>query len=342
MAVDTVELSSVSDTTMVFHLGERTFRYDDLAPDTEYEFHGVAGRTLRPPPGELLCRFATVNDLHYGEVECGRIDDHPDGPILRRRPGESPYPELMNGAAVAEIARIDPIAVIVKGDLSNDGTVDEFAAFESHYGAAFGDRLYAVRGNHDAYRGQAEYGGDAWIDLPGLSVALLDTTIPEATTGRLLASQIEWLDDRLAGAGPTLLLGHHQQWLPGGDGPERRSHDYFGLHPDSGDALDAVCSRHPGVVGYAAGHTHRHRVRRMPRSGRPSIEVGCVKDFPGTWAEYRVHEGGVMQVVHRLSDPEALAWSNRCRALYSDFGVDYQQYALGSLEERCFVLPIAA
>ena len=45
----------------------------------------------------------------------------------------------------------------------------------------------------------------------------------------------------------------------------------------------------------------------MAVSGVPSIEVGCVKDFPGTWAEYRVYEGGVMQVVHRISIPEALA-----------------------------------
>jgi hypothetical protein len=171
---------------------------------------------------------------------------------------------------------------------------------------------------------------------------LLDTTIPYATPGALQPEQIDWLDDHLATAGRTLLLGHHQQWVPGGDGPERRSDDYFGLHPDTSDALDAVCSRHPNAIAYAAGHTHRHRVRRMAVSGRPTIEVGCVKDFPGTWAEYRVFEGGVMQVVHRISDPEALRWSNRCRVLYRDFGVDYEQYAMGTLADRCFVIPAPA
>ena len=50
--------------------------------------------------------------------------------------------------------------------------------------------------------------------------------------------------------------------------------------------------------------------------GVPCVEVGCVKDFPGTWAEYRVYEGGIMQVHHRISTPEALAWSERCRHLY--------------------------
>jgi hypothetical protein len=93
------------------------------------------------------------------------------------------------------------------------------------------------------------------------------------------------------------------------------------------------------IVAYTAGHTHRHRVRMMS-CGVPSIEVGCVKDFPGTWAEYRVYEDGITQVVHRMSSPEALGWSERCRHLLSDFGIDYETYALGTLEDRCFNIPL--
>jgi hypothetical protein len=138
-------------------------------------------------------------------------------------------------------------------------------------------------------------------------------------------------------------MGHHQQWIAGPNaepGDAKRSDDYFGLHPDASDALDEIAERRPGIVAYAAGHTHRHRVRPMTRSGIASIEVGCTKDFPGTWAEYRVYEGGVMQVVHRMSSPDALAWSESCRGLYSDFGIDYATYALGSLPDRCFTLPL--
>jgi 3',5'-cyclic AMP phosphodiesterase CpdA len=245
----------------------------------------------------------------------------------------------MNRAAVAEIAAIDPAAVIVKGDLSQDGTDEEFVAFEACYRTVFDDRLHVVRGNHDAYRGQDRYAGDRWIELPGITVGLLDTVIPEQTTGSLRPDQVLEIDDRLgATTGPVILLGHHQQWIPHPDGEGHRADDYFGLHPDASDALDELLVRHPRVIGYAAGHTHRHRVRPMRRSGRPSIEIGCVKDFPGTWAEYRVYEGGVMQVVHRISSPDALAWSERCRSLYADFGVDYESYALGTLADRCFVL----
>jgi 3',5'-cyclic AMP phosphodiesterase CpdA len=335
-----MDITTVADDLVVVHDGLDVRRYDGLAADTDHHFDGVSVRTLARPTGELLCRFATVNDVHFGEVEAGRIDDLPDGPIRRAEPGADPYPEVMNRAAAAEIATIDPAAVIVKGDLSVDGEHIEWDAFEACYRAPFGDRLHVVRGNHDAYRHQAEYAGDQRIDLPGVTVALLDTAIPGATTGTITTEQIDWLDAVCAEADrPVFVMGHHQQWI--GHGPDaKRSDDYFGLHPDASDELDELAARRTGVVAYAAGHTHRHRVRAMVRSRLPSIEIGCTKDFPGTWAEYRVYEGGIMQVVHRMSTPEALAWSESCRGLYSDFGVDYASYALGTLADRCFTIPM--
>jgi Icc protein len=335
-----MDITTVADDLVVMHDGLDARRYEGLAPDAEHDLDGVSVRTFARPAGELLCRFATVNDVHFGEVEAGRIDDLPDGPIRRAEPGAEPYPEVMNRAAAAEIAAIDPAAVIVKGDLSVDGEQVEWDAFEACYRAPFGDRLHVVRGNHDAYRHQAEYAGDQRIDLPGVTVALLDTAIPGATTGTITIEQIDWLDTVCAEVDrPVFVMGHHQQWI--GDGPDaKRSDDYFGLHPDASDELDELATRRPAVVAYAAGHTHRHRVRSMVRSGVPSIEVGCTKDFPGTWAEYRVYEGAIMQVVHRMSTPEALAWSESCRGLYSDFGVDYATYALGTLADRCFTIPL--
>jgi 3',5'-cyclic AMP phosphodiesterase CpdA len=334
-----MDVTTVTHDTVVLHEGTVVHRFENLEPDTLHRLHGLEVRTLPAPTGPLRSRFATVNDVHFGELEAGRIDDHPDGPIQRPGPGERPHPETMNEAAVAEIGAIDPDVVIVKGDLTQDGTPEEFASFEACYRTAFGDRLYVARGNHDAYHGQEEYVGDRWIELHGVAIALLDTTIPFATTGSLRAEQLDWLDARAeAATTPVLVMGHHQQWV-GGPG-SARSDDYFGLHPDASDGLDGIAERRPDVIAYAAGHTHRHRVRRMVRSSVPSIEIGCTKDFPGTWAEYRVYERGVMQVVHRMSTPEALAWSESCRGLYSDFGVDYASYALGTLTDRCFVLAL--
>ncbi len=338
-----MDITTVADDLIVMHDGVTVARYEHLDPATTYSFMGHQITTLARPGGELLCRFATVNDVHFGEVEAGRVDDRTDGPIQRADPGEPPYPETMNHGAAAEIAALDATAVIVKGDLSVDGQPEEWAAFEACYRDRFGDRLHVVRGNHDAYQGQTGYAGDQWIQLPGVAIALLDTVIPRRTTGNLLAPQMEWLETQVAAAHtPVIVMGHHQQWLAGAgiaDGNEHRSEGYFGLHPDASDALADVIARNARIVAYTAGHTHRHRVRHMP-CGVPSIEIGCVKDFPGTWAEYRVYEGGITQVVHRISTREALSWSERCRHLYRDFGVDYETYALGALEDRCCNIPL--
>lgn len=328
-----MDVTTVADDLIVCHDGDVVVRLEELQPATTYSVGDVSITTLPRPSGELLCRFVTVNDLHFGEVDCGRIDDNEGGPIQRVVAGEPPYTETMNRGAASEIAAISPAAVIVKGDLSLDGQLDEWEAFEACYRGIFGDRLHVVRGNHDAYHGQSAYAGDHWIELPGVSIALIDTVIPHGTTGHITADQLDWLDTRAAEADrPVVVMGHHQQWIAGASA--RRPADYFGLNPDCSDALASVVERRDRIVAYTAGHTHRHRVRRM-RCGVPSIEIGCVKDFPGTWAEYRVFEGGIMQVVHRVSTPAALLWSERCRHLYRDFGIDYETYALGTLEDRC-------
>lgn len=347
LGVATVDVTTVSDVDAVIHAVHEdgtveVHRLDGLAPDTDHspEIAGttVHFRTLPAPKGSLVCRVATVNDVHFGELAAGQIDDLTEGPIRRVGEGEPPYPETMNRAAADEMAAIDPAAVIVKGDLSLDGAPEEWAAFEACYRDRFGDRLHVVRGNHDAYRHQADYAGHQRIDLPGVTVALVDTVIPGATTGAFTTDDADWLDDVAATANrPVIVMGHHQQWIAGPSG--RRSEDYFGIDPDGSDRLDAVCTRRPAVLAYTAGHTHRHRVRSMRRAGIPSIEVGCTKDFPGTWAEYRIHEGSVMQIVHRMSSPAALRWSESCRTLYSDFGVDYESYALGTLADRCLAIP---
>jgi Icc protein len=333
-----VDITTVADDMIVAHQPAPTsavVRLSDLQPDTVHHIGDRVIRTLPRPDGQLLCRLATVNDLHFGEVECGKLDDDPRGPIQRAAPGEAPYPETMNHGAIAEMIPMDLAAVIAKGDLTNDGTDEEFAAFEASYRGGFGDRLHVVRGNHDAYRGQAAYAGDEWIELPGVAVALLDTVISQETTGSITKSQLEWLDDNTTQSDrPVIVMGHHQQWISG-----HRHDEYFGLDPESSDALNDVAARHPQIVAYTAGHTHRHRVRKMS-CGVPSVEVGCVKDFPGVWAEYRVYEGGITQVVHRVSSPEALSWSDRCRHILSDYGIDYEKYALGTLEDRCFNIPL--
>ena len=92
------------------------------------------------------------------------------------------------------------------------------------------------------------------------------------------------------------------------------------------------------ALGYGSGEGNSTFGVGWFLGGVPSIEVGCVKDFPGSWAEYQVYDGGILQIVHRISSPEALTWSEQCRTLYSDFGLDYTVYAMGRLEDRCLFI----
>jgi Icc protein len=328
------ELTTVADDEAVIHDGATMRRYTDLKPDTPHDIDGFSFRTL-PDLGERLAVIATVNDVHFGEEECGVINGLDVGPIFRSEPGADPYPEVMNRAAITEITALDADLVVVKGDLTCNGTDEEYAAFCAAYEPAFGDRLLHVRGNHDGYHGGTYAAAPTQrVDLPGVIVALLDTTDPGQTPGRVTAEQLEWLDDLAAGADrPVLLFGHHHVWSP--DSTQRPG-TYFGILPDPSERLVEVVTRHPGILGYFAGHTHRNRVRRIRATGdRPWVEVACVKDYPGTWAEYRVHERGVLQVHRRISTPEALAWSEQTRQMYAG---TYADYALGSLEERCFAM----
>lgn len=328
------ELTSVADDEAVVHVGADVRVYDELIPGTDYTYDGHSFRTF-PDLGERLATFATVNDVHFGETVCGVLESYDDGPTFSTEPGDDPYPEVMNRAVIADIEAISPDAVVAKGDLTTHGIREEYDAFLAHYGAAFGDRLLHVRGNHDAYAGET-FAADAPVAhvLPGVVLAVLDTVIPTDTPGRVTADQLEWLDDLAATADrPVLVFGHHHVWSPDSN---HRPDTYFGINPDDSECLVEVVARRPAIAGYFAGHTHRNRVRHIGATGAvPWVEVACVKDFPGAWAEYRVFEGGVLQVHRRASAPDALAWADKTRAM---FGGAYVEYAFGALEDRCLVV----
>jgi predicted phosphodiesterase len=329
-------MTTVADDEAVFHDGVEIHEHRGLEPGTDYERDGLRFRTLPRPSGERLATVATVNDVHFGEIECGILNGVDDDPIYTAAPGDDPYPEVMNRGAIADIKAIDPDAVVVKGDLTSTGTRAEYQMFLNAYGPAFGERLVHVRGNHDAYYGE-DFASHAplLVTLPGVTLAVIDTSVPGKASGGVSPETLEWLDQTAAEADrPVLLFGHHHAWNP--DSAERPD-AYFGINPDDSEQLVAVVARRPRIVGYFAGHTHRNRVRRFSATGDvPWVEVACVKDFPGAWAEYRVYEGGILQVFRRISAPDALAWSHKTRDMYGGL---YEMYAFGTLEDRCF--PIA-
>lgn len=329
-----VDLTTVADDEVVFHEGVDVRRYDGLEPDTVYELEGREVRTL-PRFGERLATVCTVNDVHFGEVECGILDGFEGGPIYRAEPGDEPYPTLMNRCAITDVAAAEPDAVVVKGDLTTHGTRDEYQQFLDLYQPAFGDRLHHVRGNHDSYYGE-DFAAEApfTVELPGVTLAVVDTALPRMASGSVSADTLAWLDQLGADADrPVLVFGHHHAWNPDSS---VRPDGYFGLSPDSSEQLIDVFARRPRLAGYFAGHTHRNRVRHFTATGpTPWVEVAAVKDFPGAWAEYRIYEAGIVQIFRRISAPEALAWSEKTRDMYGGL---YESYAFGDLADRCFVV----
>ena len=313
-----------------------------LEPETPYSLQvdGVepspllpdAITTLARPSGRRLATFATANDVHFGEIECGRLGIAEEiGPIFSVGPGEPPYPEVMNHAAIDEMMDLAPDAVLVKGDLTDRGTEEEYEAFCTAYGR-LGSRMHHFRGNHDAMVSPTMAPrGPLSIELDGVTLAVLDTVVPGIDRGAVDANQIAWLDGLAAESTvPVLVFGHHHPWDPAS---HERSATYFGINPDDSEALCAVIARREAVAGYFAGHTHRTRTRRFPAARNVAItEIACVKDYPGAWAEYRVYEGGYTQITRRISSPDAMAWTEKTRGMFAGL---YRDYALGSLNDRC-------
>ncbi|MEZ5321160.1 MAG: metallophosphoesterase [Microthrixaceae bacterium] len=329
-----MELTTVADDEVVVFDGSSLVRYDALSPRHHYRLGGIEVDTLARP-GERYATIATVNDIHLGETVCGLIAGTEVGPVFRSEDGEEPYPELMSRGAVAAMQALEPDLVVAKGDLTGNGTIEEYRRFLDLYRSPFGDRLLHVRGNHDSYHG-GDFAAFPTVvrRVPGATVALVDTARTHLATGRLSPDQIDWIDSVGADSDePVLVFGHHHLWTAA-DGEPRE--DYFGVRPGDSVALMEVMARRPRILGYFAGHTHRNRVLRpIEAGGAVVVEVASVKDFPGVIAEYAVFENGVNQVVRRIGGSEQLRWTERTRGMFHGA---YECYAMGAIGDRCFTM----
>ena len=309
-------------------------KHHDLKAGNAYRIEGFSFQTL-PDLGRELCRFSTVNDVHFGETVCGSMDGSDIGPVFSVAEGETPYHDFMNEGAITEIQAIDPALVLAKGDLTSEGTLEEYQRFLEFYRGAFGERLFHIRGNHDTARAEGiKADVKVCVELPGVTVVTIDTVRPNSAGGTVYGHELEWLDELARTTSqPLLVFSHHQIWNPA---TPYRSEDYFGIQPDDSELLIDLVARRKAIRGCFAGHTHRNRVRYFPETGdMPWVEVASVKDFPGTWAEYKVFEQGILQINHRVSTPEALRWTDMTRAMYDG---TYAEYAFGNLSDRCFLV----
>ncbi|MGH9056257.1 MAG: metallophosphoesterase family protein [Acidimicrobiales bacterium] len=318
-----------------------------LEPGTEYDIclsgprlartKVATATTLRPPPGRLLARFATVSDCHLGERNLGALKVLHDP---RPRPaGLMPYPERCARAAVSECVEWGAELLAVKGDLTAEARASEAEVAVDMLRSA-GVRVEAVLGNHDvrgpvdvaaalAARGIPGGTRPRAVDLPGVRLVMGHSPVPHQHGGRVSEDDAHRLAE-LAGAasGPAVVVLHHppMRWRF-----ETKYPPSIG-HRDSTVLTEALAGANPAVL-ILAGHTHRNRFYRV--GGVPVAEVGATKDYPGQWAGYAVHEGGIRQVVYRIALPEAIAWTEMTRRA---IGGLWGLWGPGRLSDRCWTL----
>lgn len=284
------------------------------------------------PPGQELARFATISDLHLGTQRFGMLR------TITERGVEEPHPLRCARAAIAEALAWGAQRIVIKGDLTHASFPHTWAMAAELLGEVpvpvdiiCGNHDVSARSTVDPHREAARYGlrlhpGVTPIDLPGLRLVLMDSTVPGIDIGRWNHLRDDAVDAAHDAEGPAMLVVHHQPqplpvptYLPRGI-PSVAAHPF----------LRALRRANPQVVG-TSGHTHRHRFRTV--AGVPWSEVGSTKDYPGTWAGYVVHEGGIRQVVRRVARPDCLRWTERTKRCALGM---WAVWSPGRLEDRCW------
>jgi predicted phosphodiesterase len=313
---------------------------DGLRADSEVEVSlggaRATARTLAPPQGPELARIATISDLHFGERRFGRWPRIRPG--AEWRDAAEPYPVVCTRAAVREAIAWGAQLIVVKGDLTDEDYDDEYDSLGAVL-AAVPVPVVVIPGNHDggdrsngdgvavlARHGIEMTTGVRVVDFPGLRVVVASSRQKGAHRGNLTPLLPEIIDALSGAPGGAMLATHHPPfrtgittiWPPG----------IIGL--DGPRLLRGVANAHPATL-ITGGHTHRNR--RRDYRGMPITEVGSPKDFPGVWAGYAAHDGGIRQVVRRTSDPTVMSWTEQCAGTLMGW---WRYWSRGNLGDRCF------
>jgi Icc protein len=194
--------------------------------------------------------IAQISDLHIkppGSLAYGRVDT---------------AKALERCVTALNDFRPRPDLVVISGDLADTPVVEEY-----EYLKRLLDQsqlpFVSIPGNHDSRElmrdafPQADYAFASGplnqsVEVGGLDLVLLDSSVPAKPHGELDAPTLQWLDTTLASSPnrPALLFLHHPPFKTGI------------WHMDRQNLLNAselapIVKRHPRVQLIAAGHVHR-------------------------------------------------------------------------------------
>lgn len=193
--------------------------------------------------------IAQITDMHVkkqGEILSGTLDSYAClAAALRRIDGLDPRPDLL----------------VATGDLTADGTPEEYAALGDLLSGS-GLPYLLIPGNHDLRENLRDgFPDQPWedgrfllyaVDDWPLRIVALDSVVPGAHQGEICSGRCRWLDGKLAEAPdkPTIILLHHPPFVTGIGHMDR-----MGLVDPTG--LAEVVARHDQVIRILSGHAHR-------------------------------------------------------------------------------------
>jgi 3',5'-cyclic AMP phosphodiesterase CpdA len=230
-----------------------------------------------------------LSDLHVGANENG-VD---------------PVPHL---EAVVEAVRAlpnRPDAVLVSGDLTDDGAADGYRTARELL-EGLGAPLHVLPGNHDdrarlraafGLSGQADEPVRYSVDVGGLRLVAFDSNVPGQDPGRYDAERLRWLDAELGAepGRPTLLALHHPPLATGIE-------EWDGINLEAGQIplLAEVVARHPQLRAIVGGHLHRvaaSALAGVPVLAAPSTYLQALPDYETEGVELMPHPGFALHVL---------------------------------------------
>ncbi len=341
-----IRVSAQDRTVEIEHTGgPGEFTLSGLSPATDYRVHvdhragtrTLEARTLATPPGALLSRVATVSDLHIGSRRWGFLKT-----MVETEPFDTPFPVRCARAAIGEAIAWGAELIMIKGDAVNHRSPHNFAELGRLVDLFPDTPMLLVPGNHDVdfqhstMELPATVGERALpftttvvhLDVPGLRVIAGDTSIPGQGPGTLARTGEAMIQTAAEADRPALVGVHHHfdrlsrptHWPPGI--PKAEAKPFF----------DDLRRGNPDVL-VTSGHSHRNRARR--HQGVAVTEVASTRDWPGVWAGYAVHEGGIRQVVRRVAAADAVVWHEYSRGAV--LGA-WEHWAPGPLAQRSLAI----
>ncbi len=199
---------------------------------------------------EKPVHIAQISDLHIkppGSLAYGRVDT---------------AAALGRCVAALNAFRPKPDFVVISGDLADTPTAEEYQHLERLL-APLELPFAGIPGNHDsrelmrAALPSAAYAFPSGplnqrLEIGGLDLVLLDSSVPGKPHGELDGPTLQWLDATLASSAvrPALVFLHHPPFKAGIWHMDRQN-------LRNAAELAAVVRRHPRVQRIATGHVHR-------------------------------------------------------------------------------------